>query len=326
MAWSFLMAAAIGLHGAGDARLVNPVWPHNFPDPHVVQDGDWFYAVATQKDDRGFQILRSKDLARWEELPPIGLVDWAAGNYWAPELYKRNGRWYLLFTALDRADNKRDVAVSVADRPEGPYRFVAKLARGRTVNDNPGDPNGVIDGTLYDEGGRTYLLSIRETPPRSIEIVEVSTDLTRPLGRPKPILFADRPIERGILDAPTLVRHQGRYWLFYSGGWFQSWKRDACYHVGVAVADSLMGPYRKLDKPILETLPGKVYSPGHQCLLRLPSGEWWIGYHAWDAEGEPMYGHNPRGRSFRLDRLQWTPGGPRVLGPSVDPIPAPKLR
>jgi beta-xylosidase len=85
-----------------------------------------------------------------------------------------------------------------------------------------------------------------------------------------------------------------------------------------------MGSYKKPATPLLKTKEGETYSPGHQCVLQLRSGEWWMAYHAWDAQKEPRYGQNPNGRTLRLDRLKWTPRGPTCEGPSLGPQSFPK--
>lgn len=307
------------------ATFSNPVWPSNFPDPHIVFHEGTFYAYATHNSARGFQVLESKDMVAWKELPAVGKPTWSDGQYWAPEVHLYKGKWYLFYSAQDRVTKKRDAAVAVGDTPLGPFKDVAKLVLGKDLTDDPGD-NGAIDQTLFvEDDGTPYLLYIREPGPRSLNMVKLAPDLSRTVGEHKVLLLADRPEEKGVLDAPTLVKRDGKYWLFYSSGWFQSWKRDACYQVYVASSKSLFGPYTKPEKPILTTRADAVYSPGHQCLIELPSGEWWMGYHAWDATGEPMYGHNKAGRSLRIDRVTWTATGPNCNGPTTDPQPLPKL-
>ena len=55
------------------------------------------------------------------------------------------------------------------------------------------------------------------------------------------------------------------------------------YAVGHAQSRSLGGPYRKSPRPILESVEGATYGPGHQTVINTPAGEWWMMYHAWDA-------------------------------------------
>lgn len=296
----------------------NPVYNANFPDPFVVQDGGTFYVYGTQRNGQGFQVMSSKNLVDWTVLDPVGKPSWSHSQMWAPEVYKHDGKWYFFFSALNPTTNKRDLAVSIGDGPLGPFHDLAVLVPGVSENSGPSQ-DGAIDATLYFEDGKTYLLYIREAAPRALKIVELAPDFSKTVGEAKDLLHADRKIEQGILDAPTLIKRDGTYWLFFSGGWFQSWKKDANYRVWYATSSSLMGPYKKAAKPLIEGKKDLVYSPGHQTIFELPSGEWWIAYHGWDAEGDPMYGHNKHGRTLRIDRLTWTAKGPHVDGPSVTP-------
>lgn len=320
-----LLALVVMNTQSPQATYTNPVHAKNFPDPFVVQHEGTFYAYATHSGPGGFQAMTSKDLVNWKEEKPVGKPSWSDDHLWAPEVYEINDKWYFLFSALNQETKKRDLAISVGDSPLGPFKDLAVLVPGITENDGT-SPDGAIDPCLYFENGKTYLLYIKEAQPRALKIVELSPDFTKTVGQPKVLLNADPEADKGILDAPTLIKKDGTYWLFYSSGWFQSWKRDACYRVRYATASSLMGPYKKTGEPILDTVEDKVYSPGHQSIFQLPSGEWWIAYHAWNAEGEPMYGHNPLGRTLRIDKLTWTEKGPTVLGPSTQTQAAPVIR
>ena len=77
-------------------------------------------------------------------------------NFWAPEVYERGGKFYMLYSAdwkenpTNELENFR-IGVAVADKPTGPFKelFDKPLF-------DPGYP--VIDGNLIDdEDGRTYL-------------------------------------------------------------------------------------------------------------------------------------------------------------------------
>ncbi len=105
------------------------------------------------------------------------------------------------------------------------------------------------------------------------------------------------------------VKHDGRYYLIYSG----SGANTPDYAVGYATAQDPMGPFtRAAHNPILHRSEG-VYGPGHGCAIRDPDGQWWFVYHqkasprkAWDrficldplhfdAEGR-LHGQATRGR------------------------------
>lgn len=310
---------------SGKAEFTNPVWGRDFPDPYIVQDGKTFFAFATHNSSAGFQVMSSEDLVNWKHLGGVNVPDWSDDQLWAPEVYKWKGKWYMFYSARDRQSRKRDLAVSVADSPKGPYKFVAKLIPGES--ENPGtDGNGAIDPNIYVEKGKPYLLYVREARPRSIKMVELTPDFTKTVGSPKVLIGTDREVEKGVLDAPTLIKHQGAYWLFYSSGWFQSYKRDACYQVWAAKSSSLMGAYAKPEEPILKTKEGETYLPGHQHVFKLASGEWWMAYHAWDSQKEPLYNQNSTGRTLRIDPLKWTTSGPSMEGPTIKAIAQPRIK
>ena len=62
-------------------------------------------------------------------------------------------------------------------------------------------------------------------------------------------LTSDRLSEKLIVEGPYLKYREGLYYLFYSSSWVQL----PTYHVGVAVAESVTGPYTKSDIPVLQT-------------------------------------------------------------------------
>ena len=311
------------MNSSQSSTYTNPVWPHDFPDPYIAYDNGKFYAFATARNNLGYQTLESDDLVHWKDLPPAFKPSWSDTNYWAPEVHPFKGKWYFIYSALDRVSKKRDIAIAVGNHATGPYKEIGKLVLGSTKDKLP-HPEGSIDATLYFEGDQPYLLYSQEIP-RSIDIVPLSKGLSHIEGTPKEILHPDRPFEKGITEAPTLVKHRGKYWLFYSSGWFQSYKRDACYQVFAASSNHIMGPYVKQDKPLVTTIADKVYSPGHQSVFELPSGEWWMVYHAWDASADPLYSDNKIGRTMRIDRLYWDKNGPYMRGATITPQPAPKI-
>jgi GH43 family beta-xylosidase len=137
------------------------------------------------------------------------------------------------------------------------------------------------------------------------------------------LIRPDRDWELGVVEAPTMLYRNGLFHLFYSAGPYQGSRRSCRYCVGHAVARSLRGPYMKSSAPLLETVDGKVYGPGHQCLLTMPDGQMWMFYHGWNDERQPRYGSNPSGRTLRMDRLTWRGDEPRIEGPSVTAQPAP---
>jgi GH43 family beta-xylosidase len=116
------------------------------------------------------------------------------------------------------------------------------------------------------------------------------------------------------IEGPFVRKHLGRYYCFYSGSNYQT----ANYGVDYTVADHVMGPYtgQGSEPRVLKGIPGKVRGPGHHSIVVGPDGRSeYVVYHAWD---EAM-----KVRQMCIDKLVWTPDGPRCV-PTVTPQPVPK--
>jgi beta-xylosidase len=308
----------------------NPVFPHDFADPFVLQSRGAYYAYGTAApgpDGRIFPILRSADLVRWEPLAGAlePLVD--GFSYWAPEVAEKDGRFYLFYSASTSAsDEHHRLRVAMAEDPAGPFVDSGRLilpGAGFTIDASPfRDP----------KTGRWYLFfatdyEADEPHGTGLAVVELAEDMTSAVAAPRPIVraVADWQIyERNrdykgrvwsawhCVEGPNVVYHDGRYYCFYSGG---AWHGDR-YGVGFAVADHPLGPWRDDFAPhgpyVLEGIPGKVLGPGHCSHVLGPDGRTqFLVYHAWDP--------GKTARRMCIDPIVWTPRGPKVDGPSTEP-------
>ncbi len=315
---AMLLRVAVGLSADGTAATyTNPVWPKDFPDPHIIRSDGTFYAYATQNSPDGFQVMESADLVHWTHRGAAFKPPWSDGHYWAPEVVKHRGSFFMTYSAINPETQLHDIGVATATDPLGPFEHRAILVRGYETN------GGVIDATVFfDTDGTPYLLYSEESP-RRIVLREMAPDLLSVEAELTEVVRPDRPWERGVTEAPTVLLRNGVYHLFFSVGWYQSGKLDACYAVRHATAPSIRGPWTKSEGALLETRVGRVYGPGHQCVVQLPSGEMWMAYHGWDDQGEPRYGANPLGRTLRIDRLRWDGDMPVIDGPTTTPMPVP---
>ncbi|MBW3624381.1 MAG: glycoside hydrolase family 43 protein, partial [Armatimonadetes bacterium] len=298
----------------------NPVYEHDFPDPFILPYRGKYYAYATHGRGHGFQVMESPDLVHWTHKGTAFEVPWSRVHWWAPEVFHYRNRFYMTYSAQHPETKKHDIGIATADSPLGPFTHRAILVRAEE------NRTGVIDATIFFEPDGTPYLVYSEENPRRIVLRKMARDLLSVVEEKSTVLLVpDRPEERGVVEAPTLIRRDGKYHLFYSTGWFQSNIPDASYAVYHAVAPSVRGPYVKDPKPILQSVPGLVYGPGHQGIVQLPCGEWWMAYHGWDNRNEPRYGSNPVGRTLRIDRMRWVGGTPVMDGPTVTPQPVPCL-
>jgi len=302
----------------GPDEFVNPVLNQDFPDPDVLKVGDTYYAYATNSGGTNIQTATSTDLVSWQ---PIGealpaLPGWAEGGFtWAPEVtsWDGNNSFVMYFTARDAASDKQCIGAATSDKPEGPFTGVGDTALICQV-----DEGGSIDASSFlDEDGRRYLLWKNDGNccgyTTYIYLQEVSEDGLQLQGEPARLISNDQRWEGNLVEAPTLWKHDGRYYLLYSANNYAG----VDYAVGAASADAPTGPYAKQAEPLLATdyETAAALGPGGQDIVLDPDGDTWLLYHSW----EPTVQY----RRLMLDELVWENGTAVVKGPDAVPQPKP---
>ena len=114
-----------------------------------------------------------------------------------------------------------------------------------------------IDGNALGGGGACGNGNLAYATP--IMLQRLAPDGITPVGTP--IKLLDRgPYDGPVIEAPSLIYHQGTYILFFSSNCYNG----PYYDVSYAMASAVGGPYTKSSKPLL--LPGgdggKLDSPG----------------------------------------------------------------
>jgi beta-xylosidase len=293
----------------------------DFPDPDLLKVGDTYYAYATGNFDAkiSIQTARSNDLVHWEILPDAlpNFAPWAEpdpGLVWAPEVTTTaDGTGYVMYFAARVAGTSiQCIGVATSARPEGPFEspnaqpFICQRDRGGSI-----DPSAFVDddGTRYllwkndgnSGGGETWLT-----------IERVSADGQTLEGEATELIKADQSWEGQVVEAPTLWKHAGKYYLFYSANAYNTPQ----YAIGYAEAATPLGPYRKAPKPLVaSSLKDGVVGPGGQDIVVGPDGATWMLYHAW----------GPGYRTMSLDELAWDGDAPVLKGPDgprvAQPVP-----
>jgi GH43 family beta-xylosidase len=305
----------------------NPVYAASMPDPSVIRYGNYYYAAGTTgaertPDGRIFTLLRSTNLVNWQKLggalqPPF---DNPKMQYWAPELTRNDGKYYLYYCAGGVEPEKFSLRVSASERPEGPYADMGVVLMDCESNRFAIDPF-----PFHDEDGKWYLFYARNftnaTPdvhPGTAIVVDRLLNMTNLAGDCHVVVRAKHDwtlyeanrrmdvygatFDWHTIEGPCVVKHEGRYYCFYSGS---NWQTPR-YGVDFVVADRPLGPYSEGgDEPrVLRGIPGHVRGPGHHSMVFGPDGRTqYIIYHAWDSK--------MRQRQMWLDKLQWTAQGPR---------------
>ena len=183
-------------------------------------------------------------------------VPWAQRQMWAPDVARRDGRYYLYFPAK-RADGVFQIGVAVSDSPTGPFVPEPEPIEGSYSI----DPAAFVDddGTCYlyfggiwggqlqsyrdnaydasyaepDDGQPALGPRMARLDPGMKQFDEAPREIVIVNGNGSPLLAEDH--DRRYFEGPWVHKYQGRYYLSYSTGNTHL----LCY----AIADSPYGPF-----------------------------------------------------------------------------------
>ncbi|ADD43586.1 family 43 glycosylhydrolase [Stackebrandtia nassauensis] len=294
-----------------DAKAVAPqiVIGGNFPDPDVSKFGDKYYAYATNGGQNLPVATSDKPGGEWamtgaDGLPKLGA--WAQpGRTWAPDVSQRpDGSYLLYYTAHSISPDRQCIGAATSAKPEGPFEPV-----GDKPIVCPADEGGAIDASSFTDGDKHYLIYKTDAnaigKPPVVYLQETSADGVNFIGDRIEILRNDQDAERGILEAPVMVKQGGNYVLFYAGG--EYWNDS--YFTSYATSTSLTGPFKKAFRPLItgSSVDGAVNGPGGADVVRGSDGVDHIFFH----------GHVGDGRSVYLADLGWAGDLPVVRGSRV---------
>jgi hypothetical protein len=128
-----------------------------------------------------------------------------------------------------------------------------------------------VQAALQSAGHHELLESMR-TPIFAQRLAEDGSAL---IGERIQVLENDQPWEGHLIEGPWVTFQRGKYWMFYAGNDFS----NPAYGIGVAVADDLLGPYRKQPQPLLRST-SEWLAPGHASVAPGLDGEPQLFFHA----------------------------------------------
>ena len=268
-------------------------------DPCIVREGDRYWLVFTMWPFRGREeahlaepdaggspgiaLYSSPDLKAWKfENWLVKSSDLPADcpykhRFWAPEIHKIAGKFYLIFTADNWLKPEHNPAgswgsagysfVGVADRIAGPYRHINYL------------PGGACDTTLFgDTDGRTYaFIPAMDVFVQEIDLGGIEEDRVRLIGERRKIVTADNSdigmkARPEYLEGPWAMKIGGRYVLLFAGPYSgEKFPGNEGYWTGAAYAESVTGPWKKDPR-------GQVFHGGHLAAFHGPGGRSWFSY------------------------------------------------
>ncbi|GAO43399.1 glycoside hydrolase family 43 protein [Flavihumibacter petaseus] len=255
----------------------NPLFPGWYADPEGIVFGKnyWIYPTYSAPYEKQvfMDAFSSPDLVNWTKHSRIidtAAVKWAKRAMWAPSVIEKDGRYFLFFGANDIQNDKEKggIGVAVADKPEGPFRDYL----GKPLVDKFHNGAQPIDQFVYkDVTGQYYLIY---GGWRHCNIARLKPDFTGFEPFPDGKTFKEITPEKYV-EGPFMFRHNGKYYFMWSeGGW-----TGPDYSVAYAIADSPLGPFRRIGT-ILKQDPAIANGAGHHSVIQVPGkDQYYIIYH-----------------------------------------------
>ncbi|HEY3282186.1 MAG TPA: family 43 glycosylhydrolase [Armatimonadota bacterium] len=268
-------------------------------DPCILQEGDAYYLTFTMwpfggREERllgapnqggspGIALYTSKDLKSWS------FVSWLVrgsdlpedspykDRFWAPEIHKIGGRFYLVFTADNWIRKSYNPAktwgtagyafIGVADRVIGPYTHITYVE------------GGPCDMSLFEDSDKqVYALKPKgDLFIQKIDLSRLDEGKVRFVGEERRVVAADNediglPEAPEYLEGPWMEKVGKTYVLFYAAPYKDpKYPELLGYRTGAAYADKVMGPYKKDPR-------GSVFFGGHLTAFDGPDNRKWLSY------------------------------------------------
>jgi GH43 family beta-xylosidase len=310
------------------SRTFNNPLRINGPDPWVIRWGGYYYYTNTTGNN--LQLWKTKKVSEVSTSKPA--LVWtppATGpnstQIWAPELHFLDGKWYIYYTASDKAaadDAHRHVFVLENASPDpttGTWVDKSKVNTRYTG----------LDGTVFEHGGQRYFVYSAYIGLQStLAIAPMKNPWTLEVNKEATIATPTYAWEKGggrqILEGPEfLPGKQGQLFIVYSAS--ACW--DDNYALGMLTAQAasdLLKPesWTKTAQPVFHSSAETgVWGPGHNSFIKSPDGrEDWLVYHAKAAADGKC-----EGRSSRMQKFDWNADGTPNFGAPV-PLTTPQAR
>ena len=297
-----LFASALLAAQAISARAGNPVFPGWYADPEGVIFGGEYWIYPTYSAPYGEQVFldafSSPDLVNWTKHSRVldtNAVTWARRAMWAPAAIEKDGRYFLFFSANDIQNDQQlgGIGVAVADKPAGPFKDYL----GKPLVDRFHNGAQPIDQFVFkDRDGQHYLIY---GGWRHCNVAKLRADFRGFDAFPNGATFKEITPE-GYVEGPFMFLKDGKYYFMWSeGGW-----TGPNYSVAYAIADSPLGPFKRLAK-VLQQDPQVATGAGHHSVIKGPGrDEWFIVYHR-----RPLGDREGNHRVTCIDRMEFDAQG-----------------
>jgi len=300
-------------------------------DVSVLYDEGVYYLYATGSQQypgnvKGNPIWSSTDLVNWHyrgHTFSSSTPTWGEDGFWGAECIRKGSTYYLFYSCVKNISGVDTARICVAQgsSPIGPFTEIAAPLFGW------GQYDDVIDaGSFVDNDSQVYLyFTVTDgSLGNCIYVARVASNMLSLVTTPQLCVYATEaweyapePYVTKVNEGGFVVKHNGTYYLMYSGSDFRYQ-----YAVGYATASNPFGPWTKYGSNPVLSGTANVKGPGSHCVAASPDGqELFIVYHS----------HlEPDGyvRQLNIDRMSFVDNGGNpdiisVAGPTSAPQPYP---
>ena len=302
---------------AAPQRSGNPIFPGWYADPEAKVFGKefWIYPTysARYAEQTFLDAFSSPDLVHWTKHSCIldtNRVAWAHGAMWAPAVTEKDGRYFLFFGANDIQNDQQlgGIGVAVADKPEGPFKdYLGKPLVDRFYN----GAQPIDQFVFHDTDGQYYMIY---GGWRHCNICRLKNDFRGFEPFADGTTFKEITPE-GYVEGSVMFRRGAKYYFMWSeGGW-----TGPNYSVAYAMADSPLGPFKRIAK-VLQQDPKVATGAGHHSVIQLPGQDvYYIVYHR-----RPLGETDGNHRVTCIDRMEFDDQGlikpVKITFEGVDPV------
>jgi arabinan endo-1,5-alpha-L-arabinosidase len=291
-------------------------------DPAVIEKDGTFYAFSTGP---GVRIRTSQDLLSWRDAGSVFLFnpDWiprtleAEAELWSPDISFFGGQYHLYYAASKQGGNRSCIGHATAASLPGPFEDQGSVLCSNIASQKD-DWNAIHPSYIADSDGAPHLAF--GSFWSGLKLVALAAETGKPLDD-KLIDLAARTQQGGAIEAPSIVRHCGFFYLFVSF--------DRCcdgvnstYKIHVGRSEKLQGPYvDRMGTPMLEgggtelvVADDTWHGPGHSAVFQRDD-KWYEAHHAYYAGDFNAY--FIQGEAYlRISELIWDADGwPVSAGP-----------
>ena len=247
-------------------------------DPVMAKEGDFYYVFSTGP---GITIYQSTDRLNWRrtgrvfETEPAWARDVApgfAGHLWAPDIFEKDGRFYLFYSVSAFGKNTSGMGVAVTETLDPSSPEYGWVDRGLVLQSVPNrDHWNAIDPAIVEDESGNFWMSFGSFW-EGLKLVKLDPSLTS-LAEPEEwYSLAKRPGDpnaqdaepgTGAIEAPYIFRKGDWYYLFVSFD-LCCRKEGSTYNIRVGRSKSVAGPYVDRDGTSLLKGGGTLVLEGNE--------------------------------------------------------------